>query len=341
VDALAPIHSVWNCRLRHNGSGRVADCPVEGVAVRPGGVAVPLGGVAVRPGGVAVPLGGVAVRPGGVAVPLGGVAVRPGGVAVPLGGSAAPPGSAAVVVFGLLIMASSSLRDSHVIVIIHVNMNDGMIVRIWQDESMEQPLPEVEPPSVRNVADVDVLKAMADPTRLAILAALMKTPHDLPVMSVKELAAELGQPQTKLYRHVRQLEAVGLIKVASTRMVSGILEQRYQACQQDLMFERGFLAEHADESEAATQTALDRYREGLFEALRTGRLPEGDLPAEESYRKPLLFMSDLRVSRAKAAELKRKLEEVIDSLKDESGDDSDGVPVNLLIGCYVPADPHA
>ena len=88
----------------------------------------------------------------------------------------------------------------------------------------------------------------------------MKTRHNLPIMSVKELAAELGQPQTKLYRHVRQLEAVGLIKVASTRMVSGILEQRYQACQQDLTFGRGFLVEHVDESAAALQTALDLYR---------------------------------------------------------------------------------
>jgi DNA-binding transcriptional ArsR family regulator len=222
---------------------------------------------------------------------------------------------------------------------IHDYVNDDMIVRVWQDVSMEQPTPEAEPPPVRTVANVDVLKALADPTRLAILAALMKTRHDLPVMSVKELAAELNQPQTKLYRHVRQLEAAGLIKVASTRMVSGILEQRYQACQQDLIFERGFIAEHADESEAATQTALDLYREGLFAALRAGRLSEGDVPAEESYRKPLLYLSDLRVSRAKAAELKSKLEQIMDSLKDESGDDPDGVPVNLLIGCYVPADP--
>jgi DNA-binding transcriptional ArsR family regulator len=215
-----------------------------------------------------------------------------------------------------------------------------MIVSVWQDGSMEEPLPEVEPQPVRTVEDVDMLKAMADPTRLAILAALMKTRHDLPVMSVKELAAELGQPQTKLYRHVRQLEAVGLIKVASTRMVSGILEQRYQACQQDLVFGRGFVAEHADESKAALQTALDLYSDGLFAALRAGRLAEGDVPAEESYRKPVLFLSDLKVSRAKAAELKSKLVEIMDSLKDETGDDPDGVPVNLLIGCYVPTDPQ-
>jgi hypothetical protein len=74
--------------------------------------------------------------------------------------------------------------------------------------------------------------------------------------------------------------------------------------------------------------------------LRRGQGQHRGLRGQVLQQQPVLFMSDLRVSRAKAAELKSKLEEVIDSLKDEGGDDPDGVPVNLLIGCYVPADPE-
>jgi DNA-binding transcriptional ArsR family regulator len=195
-----------------------------------------------------------------------------------------------------------------------------------------------EPAAVRTVDDVAALKAMADPTRLAILAALMRT-RDLPVMSVKELAAELGEPQTKLYRHVRQLEAAGLIKVASTRMVSGILEQRYQACQQYLKLGHGVVAENADESEEVMRVALDRYRDGFFAAFRAGRLPAGDVPPGEPYRKPLVFMSDLKVSPARAAELRAKLQQVIDSFEDEQAEDPDGVSLNLFISSYVPGDP--
>ena len=33
--------------------------------------------------------------------------------------------------------------------------------------------------------------------------------HGVPVMSVKELAQHLGEPQAKLYRHVKQLEPPG------------------------------------------------------------------------------------------------------------------------------------
>jgi DNA-binding transcriptional ArsR family regulator len=214
-----------------------------------------------------------------------------------------------------------------------------MFVSVWQDVFMEQPSAEAEPQAIRTVNDVEVLKALADPTRLAILTALMKSGRDLPVMSVKELAAELGEPQTKLYRHVRQLEEVGLIRVAATRLVSGILEQRYQACQRDLMLDRGFVREHADESEVAMQAVLDLYRDGFFAAFRADQLPVDEVPPQGDYRRPLIYVADLRVSPARAAELRSKLQEVMDGLKDAETEDSDGVTINLLIGCYVPVDP--
>lgn len=68
-------------------------------------------------------------------------------------------------------------------------------------------------------------------------------------------------------------------------------------------------------------------------------LPTGDVPAEESYRKPRIFFSDLKVSPAKAAEIRSKLEEIAAFLNDEKTEDPDGVPMNLLIGYYVPGDP--
>jgi DNA-binding transcriptional ArsR family regulator len=204
---------------------------------------------------------------------------------------------------------------------------------------MEQSSEEAEPQAVRTVNDVEVMKALADPTRLAILTVLMRPGRDLPVMSVKELAAELGEPQTKLYRHVRQLEAARLIRVAGTRLVSGILEQRYQACQRDLMLDRGFVREHADESEVAMQAVLDLYRDGFFAAFRADQLPVDEAPAQGDYRRPLIFVADLRLSPAGAAELRSKLEEIMDGLKDAQTQDPDGITVNLLIGCYVPVSP--
>jgi DNA-binding transcriptional ArsR family regulator len=192
------------------------------------------------------------------------------------------------------------------------------------------------PADVRPVADVETLRAMADPIRMSVLSALMDTSQgDLPVTSVKELAAHLGEPQTKLYRHVKQLEAAGLVRVAATRLVSGILEQRYQACQRDLRFDSGFLREHADESEAAMRAVLDNFRAGFITAFR--RLPADPGGTAESYRRPVLFAGQARVSPARAAEIRARLQEVMQWLDAAENQDKDGVAVDVVVGYYAPA----
>ena len=84
------------------------------------------------------------------------------------------------------------------------------------------------------------------------------------------------------------------------------------------------------------QAVLDLYREGFFAAFRADGRPTGE--AEEDFRRPLMFMCDLKVSPARAAELRGKLQEIMDSLKDDQTEDPDGVTLNLLIGCYVPVE---
>ncbi len=218
-------------------------------------------------------------------------------------------------------------------------MNDGTSVNMWQDRGVEEEQhPAGDAPlATRTVADVDSLRAMADPTRMAILGALMDASQgDLPVMSVKELAAHLGQPQTKLYRHVKQLETAGLIRVAATRLVSGIVEQRYQACQRDLGFDGGFMREHADESEAAIRALLDSFREEYFTAFRDKRLAPDAVPEAEPYRRPTMFFSEARVSPSRAAEIKARLQELMTWLSDDDAADPGGVLVDVLIGYYAP-----
>jgi len=224
-------------------------------------------------------------------------------------------------------------------------VNNGTGVSVWQDGLVSELLPdaanETEPLDVRDISDVEGLRALADSTRLALLNTLMPSRHgDLPVMSVKELAAALGEPQTKLYRHIKQLESAGLIRVAATRMVSGILEQRYQARQRDLAFGGGFLREHADESEAVLQAFLDNFRDGLLTALRDKRLAPDGVPAVPEYLRATLFSYEARVSPERAAEIKSRLQEVMSSIND--GDETpEGVPISVLIGYYAQPGPAA
>src|SRR5690242_8783078 len=138
----------------------------------------------------------------------------------------------------------SARRSFHFVVNAHVYVNDCIDVNGWQDGAMrkfsapgdeagnaggasDQAAPGHD---ARLVSHVDVLKAMADPLRLNMLHALTRRRGtELPAKTVKELAAELGEPQTKLYRHIKHLESAGLIHSVASRVVSGIVEHRYQA----------------------------------------------------------------------------------------------------------------
>jgi DNA-binding transcriptional ArsR family regulator len=226
--------------------------------------------------------------------------------------------------------------------IIYVYVNDGITVSMWQDgnvEDLQQPAGDGVAPEETKAVDVDILRAMADPTRLAILSLLMDARPDLPVMSVKEIAARLGEPQTKLYRHVKHLEAAGLIRVAATRMVSGILEQRYQASQRNFSFDRSFMRAHADEFEGALTAIFDGFRAGYIAAFGDERFSPEHVQEAERYRVPRISYAETRVSPGRAAEINRRLLEVMELLGDEA-EDPDGVVVNCLIGYFTGAEPE-
>jgi DNA-binding transcriptional ArsR family regulator len=78
------------------------------------------------------------------------------------------------------------------------------------------------------VSDVAALQAIADPFRLRLVLAMRDR-----VMTVKEMAAMLGVPQTRLYYHVKILTRHGFLRVAGRRIVSGIEERSYESMAKD------------------------------------------------------------------------------------------------------------
>lgn len=126
----------------------------------------------------------------------------------------------------------------------------------------------------RRVDDLETLRMLADPLRLAILGALPANPDEAP-RTVKEVAEELDEGQTKLYRHIKQLEDSGLIHVAETRVVSGIIEKRYRSSQRRLTVESDLLRVSqggADEYNDTLVAIIEAIRSGLSADLRAGRV---------------------------------------------------------------------
>src|SRR5688572_14293462 len=82
---------------------------------------------------------------------------------------------------------------------------------------------DFEPADEFVISNLEALKAIADPTRVRLLEAFYKEAR-----TVKQVAAEVGIPATKLYYHINVLEELGLLKVVATRVVSGIIEKSYR-----------------------------------------------------------------------------------------------------------------
>jgi DNA-binding transcriptional ArsR family regulator len=179
------------------------------------------------------------------------------------------------------------------------------------------------------VTTVAELKALADPLRLAILDALVGgATRELRVLSVKELAAELGEPKTKLYRHIKLLEAAGLIRVAATRLVSGIVEHRYQARQVDLFIGPMREAGGADEANILVDFTLDRYRRRYLDYLAS--LPPDPPDEGRSYLTSMARM----VSPVRARIIQDKLREAaaeFDGPAQPGDDAADAVQIEALV----------
>ena len=82
-------------------------------------------------------------------------------------------------------------------------------------------------PPLLTVSDLETVKAISDPLRLNILDEIGFANDRGQLRSVKQLASALESTPPRLDAHIKHLEAHGLIRVAGTQIVSGIIEKHY------------------------------------------------------------------------------------------------------------------
>jgi DNA-binding transcriptional ArsR family regulator len=179
------------------------------------------------------------------------------------------------------------------------------------------------------LTDVEQLKAISDPLRLDLLDAMT---HDAErTWTAKELAERLGTGQTKLYHHLNLLEERGFIRVAETRVVSGIVEKRYQVTALNYRVDRQLLA--GSEAEAHVggmlDAVLEKARTDILAGVRAGLISLGD-NVEERRRMTLSF-GHARLSPESVKKVMGQIERLaaLDEL-----DEPDGAEYGLVIGFY-------
>jgi DNA-binding transcriptional ArsR family regulator len=195
----------------------------------------------------------------------------------------------------------------------------------------------VEIVDVRQVTDLDTARVLMEPSRLAILRTLSN--RGLRQLTVKQIAEELDEGQTKLYRHIKQLEEYGLIHVAETRVVSGIIEKRYMASQKRLSLNSSVLglSDDPDDFEKRITTTLDSTRDFLNTELRAGRIQIH--PAENGPDLRLLTSyNSMRLEPGRYARLRAELTALLDQYY-EDDDTPEAVPVMLQALLFAVVDP--
>ena len=178
------------------------------------------------------------------------------------------------------------------------------------------------------ITDVEQLRAISDPLRVRIIEAMA----DLPLRgwTAKELAARLHTSQTKLYHHLNLLEERGFIVVAETRMVSGILEKRFQLTAVSFRVERSLLAGGGtDEIGPVIDTIFEKARNEILAGQRAGLVDLGADRDEE--RRMALWATHARLSPASVRKVQRLVERLaaMDDLEEP-----DGADYGLVVAFY-------
>lgn len=191
----------------------------------------------------------------------------------------------------------------------------------------------IMPRDLRVIDSLETLKVVADPLRLRILALLRREPA-----TAKQIAQELDAPIKKLYYHLGLLEEHALIRVRSTRIVSGIVEKQYEPTAYRITVDRELLSPAAPEPPAGLDVflsfVLDHARAEIKKSIAAGLIdPAAPTPAQGGLALGRLWM---RLTPAQRAAFERRQKELyLEFAGQQAADDSpDGQYYEILLGTY-------
>jgi len=173
------------------------------------------------------------------------------------------------------------------------------------------------------IKDLDQVRLLADPLKLQLLQAFAES-----AKTTKQVAAELGESVTKLYRHVDALHDSGLLMVVEEKQKRGTIERTFRAVAQRFEADHSLFADEAGEGGADVARQMLRVSEAeILDVL--GKASEDD---EEQ---AIITRIRGRASPEKIAELRATLKEWLDSIPScEQSSANDAKDIGGLIAFY-------
>lgn len=152
------------------------------------------------------------------------------------------------------------------------------------------------------INDLETVRLLSDPLKLRLLQAFADC-----AKTTKQVAAELGENVTKLYRHVDALHDSGLLEVVEETQKRGTIERTFQAVA------RRFEVDHSLFSGEPDGEAADTVRE-VLRGSETEILDAVASASDDEDTKPIFMRIRGKASPEKIAELRRALEAWMQSI---------------------------
>ena len=142
--------------------------------------------------------------------------------------------------------------------------------------------------AVKVIHDVETLKAMAEPTRAAIVELLTEP------RSVTELARALEVPRTRLYHHIELLRRKGLVKQVDERQVGALTERVYALTARTFRVGARLLrsGDVAERVAAVTTLIFDTTRVDLARSLTAAAEKGGARPTGLGVGRSIAYLSE-------------------------------------------------
>jgi predicted ArsR family transcriptional regulator len=173
------------------------------------------------------------------------------------------------------------------------------------------------------INDLEQMRLLTDPLKLQLLHAFAED-----AKTTKQVASELGESVTKLYRHVDALHDAGLLVISGEKQKRGTIERTFRAVAERFEADQSLFADEMGEE--ASSAIRDMLRAGETEILNA--IANAD---NESNQKAIVMRLRCKASPERIAELRDSLSEWCKSVQDNSEhSDEDAEEFGGLIAFY-------
>ena len=173
------------------------------------------------------------------------------------------------------------------------------------------------------IKDLDKIRLLSDPLKLQLIQAFADGDK-----TTKQVAADLGESVTKLYRHVDALHEAGLLVITSEKQKRGTIERTFQAVAKRFEADPMLFADQDDEE--STNAARDMLRVVEDEIL-AALAHDSDQDEKES----VLMRLRCKASPAHISGLRDLLNEWIETVQnDDDIDEETAEEIGALIALY-------